>query len=326
MNERLRVAAKRIDHVERAFRKEERPLLAQDYEMQQKTDKETFEAIQRARREAARQAHQDDLATKVRLERIMVDFVGRREVLYKKKGDEFAKKQEAAKKKIAEEKEKRRKTIMKQREEERLKREKEEQARREKEAEEARLEAERLAEEERLLAEEEAKQREAEEAKRKAEAEVAARREQREKERAEAAEVARLQEKRAEEAEARRQQARRLETPVRKPTVAAEEPQVWRKASTTTREGPPSRAESPAPSAAPTTGKYRPGAFSSSGGGWRTREAAASNGPAPRVVSGNGAAGSPTPPPAVKEETKKDDDGFQTVASRGVWKPKRGRA
>lgn len=140
LNERLRIISKRIDHIERAYRKEERPLLALDYENQQKTDKETFEAIQKARLESAKQAHQEDLSTKARLSRMLPDYQARREALISKKGEEYSKMLEAAKKKIADEKEKKRKAVIKQREEERAKKEKEEQARRLQEAEEARLE------------------------------------------------------------------------------------------------------------------------------------------------------------------------------------------
>lgn len=336
MNERLRVISKRIDHLERAFRKEERPLLAQDYEIQQKLDKETFDAIQRARRDAARQAHQEDLATKARLSRMLPDYYSRKELLTQKKQEEHVRKQEAANKKIAEEKEKRRNVIMKQREEERIKKEKEEQARREKEAEEARKEEERLAEEKRKREEEEARLREEEEAKRKAEAEVIARREQRERERAESAEKARLQQRRQEEAEARAQ-ARHKEnaSPSRKPP--AKEELTWRRnqpSVVSTREGPPSRSESPAAGAAP---KYRPGAFSgTSGSSWRAREAAApaasgaptSAGPTARPTIGMQSKSESSAPPHTKEkeEVKRDDDGFQTIPSRVPWKPRRGRA
>jgi len=138
LSEKLRVTAKRIDHLERAFRKEERPLLAEDYQNQQKTDKETFESIQKARREASLAEHQEDLATKARLSRMLDDYRTRREVIIAKKGEEFAKKKEIAAKKIADEKEKRRKTVLKAREDERIRLEKEEKLRREREAEEAR--------------------------------------------------------------------------------------------------------------------------------------------------------------------------------------------
>lgn len=42
LQERLRIGSKRIDHIERSYLKEERSLLDQDYEVQQKTDRETF--------------------------------------------------------------------------------------------------------------------------------------------------------------------------------------------------------------------------------------------------------------------------------------------
>ena len=72
--ERMRIAAKRLDHIERAYRKEERPLLAKDYEEQQANDKAAHEAAQKARIESARLSHQQDLETKKRLLRLMDDL------------------------------------------------------------------------------------------------------------------------------------------------------------------------------------------------------------------------------------------------------------
>jgi hypothetical protein len=141
LSERLRIISKRIDHIERAYRKDERPLLAEDYAIQQKTDRETFDAIQKARLRTAREAHEEDLATKARLSRMLGDYHARRETIILKKGEEFAKKKEQAARRIHEEKEKRKKAVMKQREEERVKREKEEEAVRQREAEEARIAA-----------------------------------------------------------------------------------------------------------------------------------------------------------------------------------------
>ena len=141
ISERLRIIAKRIDHTERAYRKEEQPLLAEDYQNQQITDRETFEAIQQARRELARQTHEDDLETKARLTRLLGDYRARKEVIIAKKGEEFAAKKAAAEKKIKAEKEKRLGSILKAREEEKARKEEEERLRLEKEAEEARLEA-----------------------------------------------------------------------------------------------------------------------------------------------------------------------------------------
>ncbi|KAF8874251.1 hypothetical protein CPB84DRAFT_1817913 [Gymnopilus junonius] len=390
LHEKLRITAKRIDHLERAYRKEERPLLTQDYLTQQKSDLETFQTIQHARIEASRQAHKEDLETKGRLGRMVGDYQKFRETVEKKKGAEFEKRREVARRKIEEEKEKRRVKVLKAREEERLRLEKEEEERVEREREEARKEAERLAEEERLRQEEEAATAAAAEKKRKEEEEVAARREARERERQEALEKARLQQQREEEAEARRaaraaekaaeRERERTGAFARKPALerplAAKEEGgggVWRRsaatggttpgssvpgtptrASAVAAEAPNSRSASPAPGgAAP---KYRPGALG--GSSWREREkekAAAGGGPGPGGAHGhhghtpsvgshaahaahaNGANGARPASPAParfereinreKEEPKKDDDGFQTVSSsRGVWKPKRGRA
>ncbi|KAH9475063.1 Eukaryotic translation initiation factor 3 subunit A [Psilocybe cubensis] len=338
LQERLRITSKRIDHIERAYRKEERSLLAQDYEQQQKTDKETFENIQKSRLEAAYRAHQEDLQTKARLSRMLGDYKERRQVVIEKKGEEFKRKLEAAQRKIAEEKEKRRKQVMKAREEEAKRQAALEEARAKKEAEEARLAAERAAEEERLRLEAEAAAARAEEEKRKLEAEAAARREAREKERQEAREKALLQQRREEEALARRAAQKAAPAPSAVPASvragAKDEPGVWRRSSATPTSSvpatpvrssadapaPPSRSESPAPGAAPA--KYRPGALG--GGGWRQREQekAAGGGPTPPAAAAAAA-------PLAKEEPKKDEDGFQTVSSTrggGVWRPRRGRA
>ncbi|KAJ6472697.1 translation initiation factor eIF3a [Mycena vitilis] len=351
LNERLRIVAKRVDHIERAYRKDERPLLAQDYDAQQTADRETFVHIQGARQTAARSAHQEDLETKKRLARMVGDYEKRREVVLAKKGEEYAKKKDAAARKIAEEKEKRRKAVLAAREEERRAVEEEERREQEKIEEERRLEEERLAEADRLRAEEEAAEAAAEALKRETEEKVVALRKAREVERAEALEKARLQQQREDEAEARRQaRATEKSAPVRKPIVpappsgirasaaatngGAPEGGVWRRGTgagtpapsvpvtptrAATRVDTPPRAESPSPA----VGKYVPGALrgAAPGGGWRGRAAAAEATPA--------RAASPALTPSVPSSpAPKDDDGFQTVPAKkeGVWRPRRGRA
>lgn len=126
MNERLRIIAKRIDHTERANRKEERPLLDKDYEDQQRLDRTTFEAVQYQRKEASKQAHKEDLETKARLKRMMGEYEPWKQVLVEKKGDSYKKKVEAADKKIEQEKAKRKAAVVKAWEEENAQREKEE--------------------------------------------------------------------------------------------------------------------------------------------------------------------------------------------------------
>ncbi|KAF8346435.1 translation initiation factor eIF3a [Amanita rubescens] len=336
LNERLRVVSKRIDHIERAYRKEEHPLLAQDYEQQQKADRETFEASQKARKESSKTTHQEDLATKVRLARMMNDFSARKEVLLAKKGEEFAKRKEAARKKIEEEKEKKRKAVVKAWEEEKHRQEEEERRKREKEEEEQRLEEERRAKEERQQREEEAKKAAEEEAKRKVEDEAAERRRQREADRLADLERVRRQQQREEEAEQHRKQRaaekaaekaglqrKPLGTPA--PVAAVQNGgDTWRRGALPT--GPPSRPESPAP--AERTSRLRVGAsaaVSSGGGGWRAREearqqAAAGGGANPPAATQP--ASSALPP--RKEEPAKDEDGFQTVPEKkpGVWRPR----
>jgi translation initiation factor 3 subunit A len=128
---RLRVIAKRIDHTERAYRQEERPLLAKDYELQQASDRATFEQIQKGRIDAARLAHKRDLETKKRLSRILPEFEARKAIILEKRSAEYERKQAVAQAKIEEEKAKRRAAVLKAQEEERLRQEAAESARRE---------------------------------------------------------------------------------------------------------------------------------------------------------------------------------------------------
>ena len=88
LTEKMRISSKRLDHVERAYRKEERPLLAKDYEIQQANDKAAHEAAQKARVETARLAHQQDLETKKRLLRVVDDYKAYREVIVGKRGQD----------------------------------------------------------------------------------------------------------------------------------------------------------------------------------------------------------------------------------------------
>ena len=139
--ERMRVIGKWLDHVERAYRKEERPLLAKDYEVQQENDRLTFEALQQARIESSKQQHQLNLESKSRLSRMLGDFRRTKNEIFERRGQEYAEKQREASDKLREAKAKRTAAIRKAHEEERLREEAEEQKRREQEEEEARLEA-----------------------------------------------------------------------------------------------------------------------------------------------------------------------------------------
>lgn len=139
--DRMRVIGKWLDHVERAYRKEERPLLAKDYESQQENDRLTFESLQKSRVESSKQQHQLDLENKARLSRVLADFGTSKNEILERRGQEYAEKQREASDKLREAKAKRTAAIRKAREEERLREEAEEQKRREEEEEETRREA-----------------------------------------------------------------------------------------------------------------------------------------------------------------------------------------
>jgi hypothetical protein len=139
-SERTRIIAKRLDHVERAYRKEERPLLAKDYEIQQAEDLIAHNKAAGLKLQTAKDAHASALQNKKRLSRMMDDYKAKRVEIAKKRGEEYAHKREEAGRKIEEEKAQRRKALAQAREEERRKTEELERKRREEMAEVARLE------------------------------------------------------------------------------------------------------------------------------------------------------------------------------------------
>ena len=356
--ERMRVIGRWLDHVERAYRKEERPLLAKDYEAQQENDRLTFEALQKSRIESSKQQHQLNLETKARLSRMLGDFKMTKDEVLERRGKEYAEKQREASEKLREAKAKRTAAIKKAREEERLRKEAEEQQLRELEEAEARREAgaflyplvhplsinpgndlallERLEEEERLRLEREAEEAEAEAKKKEEEEKRAAILAERRREREELDKKAALQRQREEEALERRRNAKN-QPPSGPPTP-------WRnKTPQGTTPSTPPRSESPAPA------RYKPGAFAAARvqqqqtqppertsspapapvptrteETWQKRGPLKPEDPAPkwrsRVVEERKGEDQPPQPP-----TQTDTDGFQTVEKKNVWRASRGR-
>ncbi|KAJ3763494.1 hypothetical protein EV360DRAFT_66195 [Lentinula raphanica] len=217
---RLKTISKRLDHLTRAFRISELPLLSKDYESQLEQEREQYERRAEEVRREARERWEEGRREKARLGRgpdggFRKDWEDRREVLVRRKGEEFALRREKALRRIELEKAKRLEeylTRKKEREEkearerelrDRLERERAEQARVEREAAER---AERAAREEADAVERE--QREAEEREReereKGEREKEEKRKERERERVKVMEQARMREMREEEAERRR--------------------------------------------------------------------------------------------------------------------------
>lgn len=113
--ERVRIISKRVDHLERAFRKEERPLLAQDYERQKQADKVAHAAAVKAAQQAAVEKHQLDLALKQRLGRMVNDYQRVKDVIESARKEEFAQRKKEADRKITEEKKAYREKVLKER-------------------------------------------------------------------------------------------------------------------------------------------------------------------------------------------------------------------
>ena len=140
LNERLRVTGKRIDHLERAFRREEAKLLPKDYEEQKKHDMAAYEKQTAQILRDAKQKHEDDLLLKHRLTRLVPTYEKFRDDIRERRHEEFAANRKAAEKELQKQMEKRRAEFRAKKA--RAKREREEQERL------AQEEKERLAQEE----------------------------------------------------------------------------------------------------------------------------------------------------------------------------------
>ncbi|GAA6058585.1 hypothetical protein JCM10212_007024 [Sporobolomyces blumeae] len=175
LSQKLSSVQKRMDHLERAFRKEEIPLVQQDYQRQQARDREAFEAAQVHHAESLRRQHSENLAIKAGLAKILPDYEAYRARMEKDSRAAFENERRRLAEQLEEAKAERRAQVAEQREQERLaqiEREKAEAERRVREEEQARLRAEQeereaeeraRIEERRRIMEAEAAQRAAEE-------------------------------------------------------------------------------------------------------------------------------------------------------------------
>lgn len=188
LGDKVRTTSKRLDHLERAYRKEEIKHLAGDYEEQRKQDYAAWEAAKNETVRAAQEKHKEDVALKHRLSRLVGPYEGFRKTITEQRHADFEKRRKGAERELQQKMEQRRIDVRQQREAE--KRRAEEEARRAAE------------EEERRAREEEEVARAAEEKKIK-DAEAKAEAEKRREERMEAA---RKQQEREDEAERRRQE------------------------------------------------------------------------------------------------------------------------
>ena len=164
LGEQLRIAGKRIDHLERAYRKEEIKHLKEDYERQMAEDLAAYEKAKTETLKEAEQRHKEDVALKHRLARLVPVYQSFISEVREGRKAEFEKRRKAAEKelqakmaaRVKEIKEKRARERREREEEERRRREEEEREREEAEAK-AKAEEEkraRLAEEKRIREEE----------------------------------------------------------------------------------------------------------------------------------------------------------------------------
>lgn len=273
-NEKLRITGKRIDHLERAFRKQEAKKLPQDYEAQRQRDLAAYEKTKAQTLEDAEAKHKESVALKHRLARLVTHYESFRDDIAERRHEEFDKRRRDAEKELEKQMSIRRKEFKERKIRE--KREREEHER-------------KLREEEERAQREKAEKDEREE-KRKAEfAELKA---IREKERQEALEMAALQERRAEEASTRRAEEK-ARGPLRSapessgerraPLALAGAKMGWREKERLRAEGkevpseaPPTRTESPVASTSTSTSSGGPPRLALAGNkpSWREREAA----------------------------------------------------
>ena len=74
MQTKLKTMAKRLDHLERAYRREELPLLEQDYQRQKQADRELHEEIQKVKAKKHVEDHRVEMLNKKRMIRMLVEF------------------------------------------------------------------------------------------------------------------------------------------------------------------------------------------------------------------------------------------------------------
>ncbi|KAF2109662.1 hypothetical protein BDV96DRAFT_585119 [Lophiotrema nucula] len=134
LQEQLRIAGKRIDHLERAYRKEEIKHLKDDYEHQKQADLEAYEQAKEEELKEAKQKHEEDVSLKHRLSRLVPQYQQFVTTVKQQRKSEFEKRSRQAQKDLEKQKADRVKEIKAKLAKE--KREREEQERREREEEE----------------------------------------------------------------------------------------------------------------------------------------------------------------------------------------------
>lgn len=159
LNDRIRITAKRIDHLERAYRREEVKHLPEDYDKQRETDLALFEKTKEETLKESQQKHQEDVALKHRLTRLLPRFNDFKKNVTEKRHEEFEKRRKAAEREFENKKKQRVKEVQERKRQEKAEQEAEVRRQREEEERIAREEEEKIAREEeqrRILAEKKA--------------------------------------------------------------------------------------------------------------------------------------------------------------------------
>ena len=96
LSNNLRITSKRIDHLERAFRKEELKLLPRDYEAQRQRDHASYEKATAETLKESKRKHEEDVAIKHRLSRLVPVYEKFRKDIQERRHDEFEKRRKQA--------------------------------------------------------------------------------------------------------------------------------------------------------------------------------------------------------------------------------------
>jgi len=144
MAEKLRITGKRIDHLERAFRREEVNVLPKDLGRQRAEDLAAYEEKKRITLENSKRQHEEAVALKRRLSRLVPVYETFRDDIKQQRHQEFEARRKAAQKQLEVEMEKRRQDVRaakerKRKEEEAAERRRVEEAERARKEEEERL-------------------------------------------------------------------------------------------------------------------------------------------------------------------------------------------
>jgi translation initiation factor 3 subunit A len=153
LSEKLRLTARRLDHLERAYRLEEVTHLKEDYEEQKAMDYSAWQVLQEETLVEAERKHTEDVELKHRLERLVPKYEEFRKQIHHERRADFERRRRKAQQEFEHKKEQR---IREFREEKTRQRREREEAERKQREEEERQERE---EEERIRAEEERRER-----------------------------------------------------------------------------------------------------------------------------------------------------------------------